>query len=89
MRTHGNTRTCRCNTRSHLARGLADWRAEYLHGPYTYLSPRPSGRGRLRYVPSELVAAVRAQLHRGEQVETVLAQISAINLELLSRREPG
>jgi hypothetical protein len=38
-------------------------------------------------VPGELVAAVRAQLHRGEQVQAVLAQISAINLELLSRRE--
>jgi len=57
------------------------------HGPYVYLSPRPHGRGRLRYVPGELVAAVRAQLHRGEQVQAVLAQISAINLELLSRRE--
>jgi len=57
------------------------------HGPYVYLSPRPKGRGGLRYVPGELVAAVRARLHRGEQVEAVLAQISAINLELLSRRE--
>jgi hypothetical protein len=28
--THGNARTCRCDTRSHLARGLADWRADYV-----------------------------------------------------------
>lgn len=57
------------------------------HGPYVYFSPRPAGRGRLRYVPSELVAAVRARLRRGEQVQVVLAEISAINLELLVRRE--
>jgi hypothetical protein len=52
-----------------------------------YLSPRPQGRGKLRYVPGELVAAVRVRLRRGEQVQTVLADISAINLELLARRE--
>jgi len=57
------------------------------HGPYVYLSPRPQGRGKLRYVPGELVAAVRVRLRRGEQVQTVLADISAINLELLARRE--
>jgi hypothetical protein len=34
-----------------------------------------------------LVAAVRARLARGEQVEAVLAEISAINVELLVRRE--
>lgn len=57
------------------------------HGPYVYLSPRPHGRGKLRYVPAELVAAVRARLRRGEQVQAVLAEIAAINLELLARRE--
>jgi hypothetical protein len=57
------------------------------HGPYVYLSPRPQGRGRLRYVPADLVAAVRARLRRGEQVQAVLAEISAINLELLARRD--
>jgi hypothetical protein len=57
------------------------------HGPYTYFAPRPAGRGRLRYVPTELVAAVRARLRRGEQVQAVLAEISAINAELLVRRE--
>ena len=57
------------------------------HGPYLYLSPRPSVRGKLRYVPADLVAAVRTRLRRGEQVEAVLAEIAAINLELLARRE--
>ena len=43
--------------------------------------------GRSRYVPSALVAVVRAGLARGERVEAVLAEISAINAELLARRE--
>ena len=57
------------------------------HGPYAYFTPKPAGRGRSRYVPAGLVAAVRARLARGEQVATLLAQISAINAELLARRE--
>jgi hypothetical protein len=57
------------------------------HGPYVYLAAKTTGGGRLRYVPSGLVAAVRARLARGEQVEAALAQISAINAELLARRE--
>jgi hypothetical protein len=57
------------------------------HGPYAYFAPRPTGRGRLRYVPSELVAVVRARLRRGEQVQAALAEISEINVELLTRRE--
>ena len=54
------------------------------HGPYAYFAPR-RGRG-MRYVPTALVATVRACLRRGEQVEDVLAEISAINVELLARR---
>jgi hypothetical protein len=57
------------------------------HGPYAYFAPRTGARGRLRYVPADLVAAVRARLARGEQAEAVLAEISAINAELLARRE--
>lgn len=57
------------------------------HGPYAYFAPKTAGRGRMKYVPSSLIAAVRARLATGEQVETVLAQISAINAELLARRE--
>jgi hypothetical protein len=57
------------------------------HGPYAYFVPRTAGRGRSRYVPSNLVAVVRAGLARGAQVEAVLVEISAINAELLARRE--
>lgn len=57
------------------------------HGPYAYFTPKMAGRGRAKYVPAGLIAAVRARLARGEQIETVLAEISAINVELLARRE--
>jgi hypothetical protein len=57
------------------------------HGPYAYFIPKTASRGRMKYVPSSLITAVRAGLARGEQVETVLAEISAINVELLARRE--
>jgi hypothetical protein len=57
------------------------------HGPYAYFTPRPAGRGRARYVPAALAQVVRRYLQRGEQVEAVLAEISAINAELLARRE--
>jgi hypothetical protein len=57
------------------------------HGPYLYFSPRHAGRGRLRYVPARLAGVVRRHLGRGEQVEAVLAEISAINAELLARGE--
>jgi len=57
------------------------------HGPYAYFTPRPSGRGRARYVPAALAEVVRRYLRRGTEVEAVLAEISAINAELLARRE--
>jgi len=57
------------------------------HGPYAYFAQRARGRGRLRYVPAGLVETVRGHLRRGEQVDAVLAEISAINAELLARRE--
>ncbi len=57
------------------------------HGPYAYFTPRPAGRGRLRYVPAALTGAVRRYLRNGEQIEQALAEISAINAELLARRE--
>jgi len=59
------------------------------HGPYSYFAPRIAGRGRWRYVPSGLVEVVRRYLQRGEVAEQVLAEISAINAELLARRELG
>jgi hypothetical protein len=56
------------------------------HGPYAYFTARPQGRSRARYVPAGMTEVVRRYLQRGEQVETVLAEISAINAELLARR---
>ncbi|ORT46643.1 DUF6788 family protein [Frankia sp. KB5] len=57
------------------------------HGPYAYFSPRQVERGRLRYVPARLVGLVRRYLDRCVEVEAALAEISAINVELLARRE--
>ena len=57
------------------------------HGPYAYFTPRPAGRGRARYVSAALAGVVRRYLQRGAEVEAVLAEISAINAELLARRE--
>jgi uncharacterized protein DUF6788 len=57
------------------------------HGPYAYFTPRLAGRGRARYVPAALADAVRRCLQRGAEVEAVLAEISAVNAELLARRE--
>jgi hypothetical protein len=57
------------------------------HGPYAYFVPKTAGRGRMKYVPASLITAVRAHVARGEQVEAVLAEISAVNAELLARRE--
>ncbi len=57
------------------------------HGPYSYLTPR-RGRG-MRYVPHSLMPVVDSYLRRGEAVEALLAEISAINVELLARRELG
>jgi hypothetical protein len=58
---------------------------EHAHGPYPYFTQRRGRRG-MKYVPSALLASVRAGLQRGEEVEAVLAEISAINVELLARR---
>jgi transposase len=61
-----------------------------LHGPYTYLSvPRPGGRPRLVYVPADLVETVAGQVAAAVRVEAALAEITAINAELLARRAPG
>lgn len=40
----------------------------------------------MRYVPAALLARTRSYLQRGARVEDVLAEISAINVELLARR---
>jgi hypothetical protein len=59
-----------------------------LHGPYTYLSvPGPGGRSRLVYVPAGLAEVVERRVAATARAEAVLGEISAINLELLARRE--
>src|SRR3954466_13332907 len=57
------------------------------HGPYAYFAPKTAGRGRLRYVPAALIEVVRRCVQTGTEVEAVVAEISAINAELLARRE--
>jgi hypothetical protein len=54
-----------------------------LHGPYAYLS----AAGRMVYVPALLADAVRARLQEAGRLREALEEISAINLELLARRE--
>jgi transposase len=59
-----------------------------LHGPYTYLSvARAGGRPRMVYVPADLASLVAGQVAAAVRVDAMLAEISAINAELLSRRE--
>jgi hypothetical protein len=58
-----------------------------LHGPYVYLSISRDARRRLVYIPAELAEVVHRHVSLTEQIEATLAAISAINLELLARRE--
>ena len=59
-----------------------------LHGPYVYLSVgRARGRRGMVYVPEALAGLVRRRVLAGEQAQLLLAEISAVNLELLARRE--
>jgi hypothetical protein len=55
------------------------------HGPYVYLSVQRRGRSRLLYVPTEVAAEVGRRIRLTAEIEASLAEISAINLELLSR----
>jgi hypothetical protein len=59
-----------------------------LHGPYTYLrTGRATGRSRLLYVPAALADAVHRRVGQTASIEAALAEIAAINAELLARRE--
>ena len=58
-----------------------------LHGPYMYVSVRTGRRRRLLYIPAEAVDAVTRQVEVTGRIESALAEISAINLELLARGE--
>ena len=55
--------------------------------PVCLLRAEDRGPGRLRYVPAPLTGVVRRYLRNGEEIEHLLAEISAINAELLARRE--
>ena len=58
-----------------------------LHGPYVYLSVRAGSRSRLLYVPVDLAEEVARRVQVTGRIEAVMAEISAINLELLARGE--
>jgi hypothetical protein len=59
-----------------------------LHGPYTYVVlPRIEGRTRTVYVPAGAAEAVRRGAAVSAQVRAALEEISAVNVELLSRGE--
>jgi hypothetical protein len=59
-----------------------------LHGPYVYLSVgQASGRRGLVYVPAAWADLVAEKVGLGETVRQLLGEISAVNLELLARRE--
>ncbi len=59
-----------------------------LHGPYVYLSVgKAAGRRGMVYVPEALSRLVRRKVMAGENAQRLLGEISAINLELLARRE--
>ncbi len=58
-----------------------------LHGPYVFLTVRRGTGRRLLYIPAALAAAVRRRVMLTARIEATLAEISAINLELLTRGE--
>ena len=58
-----------------------------LHGPYVYLSVRTGERSGLLYVPAEIVDEIRHRVETTGRIEAALAEISAINLELVARGE--
>ena len=58
-----------------------------LHGPYLYLSVRTGVRSRLLYVPAEAAENVKRRVEMTGRIGAALAEISAINLELLARGE--
>jgi hypothetical protein len=57
-----------------------------LHGPYTLLAVYVAGRSRTLYVPAAMQSAVDAHVALTRRNESLLSEISLINLELLRRR---
>lgn len=58
-----------------------------LHGPYVYLAVRGGEGSRLLYITARLIEDVTRRVEVTRQLEAVLVEISAINLELLARGE--
>ncbi len=59
-----------------------------LHRPYIYITSRkPRGRSGLLYAPAGLAALVRERIALTARMQASLEEISAINLELSSRRQ--
>lgn len=58
-----------------------------LHGPYVYLTTRAGQRTRMLYIAADLADEVSRRVEVTGELEAVLAEISAINLELLARGE--
>ena len=56
-----------------------------LHGPYVFLTVRRRAGRRLLYIPEALAAAVRRRVALTARIDATLAEISSINLELLTR----
>jgi hypothetical protein len=56
-----------------------------LHGPYLYLSLRAGRRTQMVYVPADLAEQVERAVVANAEVQAALAEISAINVELLRR----
>jgi hypothetical protein len=60
-----------------------------LHGPYAYLAVYTGGRSRTLYVPAAITEITERHVEVTQRNETLLAEISQINLELLRRRALG
>lgn len=57
------------------------------HGPYVYLAVRTKERRGMVYVPAEAVPVVERLVEVTGRIEEALAEITAINIELLARGE--
>lgn len=57
------------------------------HGPYVYLAVNNEARRGMVYVPAKALPEVERRVEVTGRIEEVLAEISAINVELLARGE--
>jgi Family of unknown function (DUF6788) len=57
-----------------------------LHGPYSYLAVYADGRSRTIYVPAAAQAVCEVHVAVTQRNDSLLAEVSQINLELLRRR---